>query len=146
MKTTHYSACFTLIANFTCVSLRDWNACANSISFLLTLWSRMTCANRYVTLTDAIRPNSLVLKNLIPQVVEAYIDGRLIQVCDETAVNPLDNPESIQEEMSQFPQMVRFEYEKNGGCLLSRMESCLNEYEVRLERMILCIELYSTQY
>ena len=82
------------------------------------------------TLTEAIRPNAIVLQNLIPQVVEAYIEGRLIQVCDDTAVNPLDNPEGIQEEMSQFPQMIRFEYEKNGSCLMTKMAACLNEYEV----------------
>ena len=51
-------------------------------------------------------------------------------MCDESAVNPLDNPEGIQEEMTQFPQMVRFEYEKSGDCLMKKMEDCMREYEV----------------
>ena len=130
MKTTHYAECFSLISNFTCVSLRDWNACSNSITFLLTLWSRMACANRYVTLTDAIRPNALVLQNLIPQIVEAYIEGRLTQVCDEGAVYPLDDPEGLQEELTQFPQMIRFVYDKSGQWLLEKMEATMRDYEV----------------
>ena len=37
MKTPEYATCFELIADFTCTSLREWNACSNSINFLLTL-------------------------------------------------------------------------------------------------------------
>lgn len=72
----------------TCTSLRDWNACSNSINFLLTLWSRMACANRYVQLSEAMVPNSLVLHQLLPRVVEAYVEGRLNQVSDENGREP----------------------------------------------------------
>ena len=83
MKTAQFATCFELISNFTCTSLRDWNACNNSINFLLTLWSRMTCAFRYVQITSAIALNQNVLANLIPRIVEAYIEGRLLQVLDD---------------------------------------------------------------
>ena len=130
MRAPRYSECFTLIANFTCTSLRDWNACSSSISFLLTLWSRMTCANRYVTVNDAILPSTVVLPALIPQIVEAYVIGRLNQVADVNGVNPLDDPEGLQEELIQFPQMIRFEYKKSGEWLVQKMQSVMREHEV----------------
>lgn len=133
MKTPGYAPCFELIANFTCTSLRDWNACSNSINFLLTLWSRMACANRYVQLSEAMVPNSLVLHQLLPRVVEAYVEGRLNQVSDENGNgNPLDDPEGLHEEMTQFPQIVRFVYTESGAYLLKKMESMMSEYDVRV--------------
>lgn len=71
-----------------------------------------------------------MLQNLIPQIVEAYIEGRLTQVCDEGAVNPLDDPEGLQEELTQFPQMIRFVYDKSGQWLLEKMEATMRDYEV----------------
>ena len=133
MKTNQYAQCFELIANFTCTSLRDWNACSNSINFLLTLWSRMTCAFRYVQITESIEINRNVLSNLIPRVVEAYVEGRLLQVLDDGgSSNPLDDPESLREEMLQIPQIIRFTYSKCGEYLLQRFAYLTNEYQVWL--------------
>ena len=130
MKTPGYASCFELIANFTCTSLRDWNACSNSISFLLTLWSRMACANRYVQVSEAMYPNSLVLQQLLPRVVQAYVEGRLVQVSEESGSgNPLEDPEGLYEEMSQFPQIVRFVYTESGKYLLDKMNELTSEYE-----------------
>ena len=124
MKTPGYASCFELIANFTCTSLRDWNACSNSISFLLTLWSRMACANRYVQVSEAMYPNSLVLQQLLP---------RVVQVSEESGSgNPLEDPEGLYEEMSQFPQIVRFVYTESGKYLLDQMNELTSEYEVRV--------------
>lgn len=131
MKTPEYSKCFELIANFTCTSLQDWNACSNSINFLLTLWSRMACANRYVQLNESMMQNAQVLKQLLPCIVEAYVEGRLIQInSDDDSMNPLEDPEALHEEMTQFPQIVRFVYQTSGEFLVKRMEQLMKEYDV----------------
>ena len=131
MKTAQFATCFELISNFTCTSLRDWNACNNSINFLLTLWSRMTCAFRYVQITSAIALNQNVLANLIPRIVEAYIEGRLLQVLDDGAnSNPLDDPDTLREEMTQIPQIIRFVYPTCGEFLLRRFMELSNQYQV----------------
>lgn len=133
MKTAQFATCFELISNFTCTSLRDWNACNNSINFLLTLWSRMTCAFRYVQITSAIALNQNVLANLIPRIVEAYIEGRLLQVLDDGGnSNPLDDPDTLREEMTQIPQIIRFVYPTCGEFLLRRFIELSNEYQVGL--------------
>lgn len=132
MRTAQFATCFELISNFTCTSLRDWNACNNSINFLLTLWSRMTCAFRYVQITSAIALNQNVLASLIPRIVEAYIEGRLLQVLDDGASsNPLDDPDTLREEMLQIPQIVRFVYPTCGEFLLRRFNELSGEYQVR---------------
>ena len=131
MKTPEYASCFELIANFTCTSLREWNACSNSINFLLTLWSRMACANRYVQLNESMMQNSKVLQMLLPRIVEAYVEGRLIQINNEDdTMNPLADPEALHEEMTQFPQIVRFVYQTSGEFLVKRMEMLMTEYNV----------------
>ena len=131
MKTAQFATCFELISNFTCTSLRDWNACNNSINFLLTLWSRMTCAFRYVQITSAIALNQNVLANLIPRIVEAYIEGRLLQVLDDGGnSNPLDDPDTLREEMTQIPQIIRFVYPTCGEFLLRRFMELSNQYQV----------------
>ena len=131
MKTAQFATCFELISNFTCTSLRDWNACNNSINFLLTLWSRMTCAFRYVQITSAIALNQNVLANLIPRIVEAYIEGRLLQVLDDGAnSNPLDDPDTLREEMTQIPQIIRFVYPTCGEFLLRRFMELSSQYQV----------------
>lgn len=132
MKTPEYADCFQLIADFTCTSLREWNACSNSINFLLTLWSRMACANRYVQLNESMMQNSKVLEMLLPRIVEAYVEGRLIQInSDDDSMNPLADPEALHEEMTQFPQIVRFVYQTSGEFLVKRMEMLMKEYTVR---------------
>lgn len=131
MKTAQFATCFELISNFTCTSLRDWNACNNSINFLLTLWSRMTCAFRYVQITSAIALNQNVLANLIPRIVEAYIEGRLLQVLDDGAnSNPLDDPDTLREEMTQIPQIIRFVYPTCGEFLLRQFMELSSQYQV----------------
>ena len=90
----------------------------------------MTCANRYVTVTDSIKPNTIVLQNLIPTIVESYITGRLNQVIDESGINPLDDPEGLQEELAQFPQIIRFQYHISGRGLLQRMNEEIENYSV----------------
>ena len=133
MKTPGYASCFELIANFTCTSLRDWTACSHSLWFLLTLRSRPACANRYVQVSEAMYPNSLVLQQLLPRVVQAYVEGRLVQVSEESGSgNPLEDPEGLYEEMSQFPQIVRFVYTESGKYLLDQMNELTSEYEVRV--------------
>lgn len=93
----------------------------------------MACANRYVQLSEAMVPNSVVLSQLLPRLVEAYVEGRLNQVSDENGNgNPLDDPEGLHEEMSQFPQIVRFVYSESGAYLLKKMEEMMSEYDVRV--------------
>ena len=46
--------------------------------------------------------------------------------------NPLDDPEGLHEEMTQFPQIVRFVYTESGAYLLKKMESMMSEYDVRV--------------
>lgn len=93
----------------------------------------MACANRYVQVSEAMYPNSLVLQQLLPRVVQAYVEGRLEQVSEESGSgNPLEDPEGLYEEMSQFPQIVRFVYTESGKYLLDKMNELTSEYEVRV--------------
>lgn len=132
MKTPEYATCFELIADFTCTSLREWNACSNSINFLLTLWSRMACAYRYVQINEAMMRNAKVLQLLLPRIVESYVEGRLAQINgEEDEISILSDPEALQEDMTQFPQIVRFVYQESGNFLVAKMELLMNEYNVR---------------
>lgn len=93
----------------------------------------MTCAFRYVQITSAIALNQNVLANLIPRIVEAYIEGRLLQVLDDGGnSNPLDDPDTLREEMTQIPQIIRFVYPTCGEFLLRRFIELSNEYQVGL--------------
>ena len=63
-------------------------------------------------------------------IVESYIIGRLNQVADESGVNPLDDPEGLQEELVQFPQIIRFQYDRSGQLLYQRMNEEIQIYTV----------------
>lgn len=91
----------------------------------------MTCAFRYVQITSAIALNQNVLANLIPRIVEAYIEGRLLQVLDDGAnSNPLDDPDTLREEMTQIPQIIRFVYPTCGEFLLRQFMELSSQYQV----------------
>ena len=90
----------------------------------------MACANRYVQLNDLIMKNAKVLQLLLPRIVEAYVEGRLNQINNEDDnMNPLEDPEALHEEMTQFPQIVRFVYQTSGEYLVKRMEGLMESYE-----------------
>ena len=94
----------------------------------------MACANRYVQLTDLIVKNAKVLQMLLPRIVEAYVEGRLVQInSEDDSMNPLEDPEALHEEMTQFPQIVRFVYQTSGEFLVKRMEGLMKEYEDLLQ-------------
>ena len=93
----------------------------------------MACANRYVQVSESMYANSTVLHSLLPRIVEAYVEGRLGQINNEDDYsNPLEDPETLHDEMSQIPQIVRFVYQVSGEYLVRRMEGFYNEYNVNM--------------
>lgn len=99
---------------------------------MLTLWSRLLCAERYVQNQQAITESSY-FNECVPRLIQAYISGRLETVddyIDDATNNPLSDTESLAIEMQQLPQIVRYCYDVNSRYICERFDPLYEQYKV----------------
>ncbi|KAK8803535.1 hypothetical protein WA158_001229 [Blastocystis sp. Blastoise] len=136
-RTPRYSEFIRLLTNFTIDSFKNWQWCSNSISYLLTLWSRLICAERYVQISSDI-DNTSYFNEAVPQLIQAYINGRIESVddyVDDDMNNPLSDTESLAIEMQQLPQIVRYCYQVNTTYICNCFDPLNEEYNTLLRQL-----------
>lgn len=107
---------------------------------MLTLWSRLLCAERYVQNQQAITESSY-FNECVPRLIQAYISGRLETVddyIDDATNNPLSDTESLAIEMQQLPQIVRYCYDVNSRYICERFDPLYEQYKVDLASYSSC--------
>lgn len=133
MRSQAYDRCMTLITQFTINTCAMFDIYSNSISYLLTLWSRLACAERYVQspTRPPFSPTSFSLTNSIHAVTAAYINGRVSSAITHAVdqSNTLIDSESLLQEFHQLPQIVRYSYKTNAMTILSVFEPLFRVFE-----------------
>mmetsp|Transcript_7505 Transcript_7505/g.12746 ORF Transcript_7505/g.12746 Transcript_7505/m.12746 type:complete len:1077 (-) Transcript_7505:234-3464(-) len=126
-----YREWIQLVATFTIDSFKHWQWAANSVYYLLSLWSRLVASMPYL---KGDLPSQL--ESYVPQVITAFIHSRmelvrtLQQQSDAGAEldDPLDNEEQLTEQLDTLPSLCRFQLQQASAYVLSLFEPCAKQY------------------
>ena len=109
-----YSEWISLVATFTMDSFKHWQWAANSVYYLLSLWSRLVASMPYL---KGKMPSQL--ETYVPQVITAFISSRMELVraiaSGEAAAHiddPLENEDLLTEQLDMLPNLCRFQLEQ----------------------------------
>ena len=136
VRVTGFADWLELASSFTITSLGNWQHSMNSIHYLLALWGRMVAALPYLRTDSDSQRESLILRQSVLQVTQAYITTVLnsVDVCcrDEDVEDPLDDEGSLKEQMDRLPVIARLQYETVAQHLLDLFEEAMGMYEQSL--------------
>ncbi|KAL5220326.1 hypothetical protein ABZP36_025039 [Zizania latifolia] len=125
-----YGEWIGLVAEFTTKSLLSWQWASNSVYYLLSLWSRLVTSVPYL---KGDTPS--LLDETVPKITEGFITSRINSVqasfADDSADNPLDNVEVLQEQLESLPYLCRFQYQHSSLHIINIMEPLLQAYTER---------------
>ena len=130
LRAKDWSEFIRLVTEFSVNSFQQWQWSQNSTHYILYLWSRL------VSVTPFVRASQTLVQPLLeqhaPRVFESYVDARLQSVVDcaqdEDLDDPLDNEDSMQEQLEQLPNITRYQYEQCGNFLKSRFDPIAQQY------------------
>jgi len=120
------------VATFTIDSFKHWQWAANSVYYLLSLWSRLVASMPYL---KGDVPSQL--DSYVPQVITAFIHSRmeLVRALQQQGGepgggpdDPLDNEEQLTEQLDTLPSLCRFQLQQASSYVLSLFEPCAKLY------------------
>ncbi|KAL1520643.1 hypothetical protein AB1Y20_022216 [Prymnesium parvum] len=127
-----YAEWIASVAAFTVDSFKHWQWAANSLFYLLSLWSRLVASMPYLKGTT---PS--LLEKYVPQVITAFIQSRmelvraLLQPSSDQAdlENPFDDEEQLMEQLETLPALCRFQLQQVLTYALSLFEPSARAYQ-----------------
>lgn len=140
-----YAEWIALVATFTVDSFKHWEWAANSVHYLLSLWSRLVASMPYL---KGETPS--LLEGYVPKVITAFITSRMELVssllkqndnsgiCVDTGVgartgqgeidDPLDEDEQLMEQLDALPSLCRFQLQQVSTYVISLFEPSARSY------------------
>ena len=122
------------MATFTIDSFNHWQWAANSVYYLLSLWSRLVASMPYL---KGDVPSQL--ESFVPQVITSFINSRMELVrallsdnCDVDLDDPLKDEEQLTEQLETLPSLCRFQLQQVASYVLSLFEPCATLYQQAL--------------
>ncbi|KAK1281191.1 hypothetical protein QJS04_geneDACA015059 [Acorus gramineus] len=130
VKVDIYVDWIQLVAEFTLRSLQSWQWASHSVYYLLGLWSRLVTAVQYLK-SDV--PSQL--GEYVPKIAEGFIKSRFDSVQfgfeDDLSDNPLDDADSLQDQLDNIPHLCRYQYETSSLYIIKLLEPILQTYTER---------------
>ncbi|KAH9161707.1 hypothetical protein LEN26_001316 [Aphanomyces euteiches] len=132
MKAESFQEWVDLTPTFTVKSFQQWQWSANSIHYLLGLWSRLVAALPYVR-AERNGPASVnFLDQAIPQIIQSYVQSRLDSASqvsqDDSLEDPLEDEGSLSEQFDKLPTICHYNYRQVGEYILQVFDSLQNQY------------------
>lgn len=135
VHTEGYQRWIELTTRFTVESFKHYKWSATSTHYLLQLWDRLVSATPYVKTSATSGGHRL--DDFMPQVIEAYINGRLqaIQAAHttQTVEDPLENPDIRESQLQHVPKMARYQYPKVAEIVVRKVDMLLAQYREGLQ-------------
>lgn len=130
-----YSDWISAVAAFTIDSFKHWQWAANSMYYLLSLWSRLVAAMPYMKGSSTTH-----LENCVPQVITAFITSRmelvralLLPRDDQIDLeDPFTDEEQLMELLDTLPALCRFQLQQVASYALSLFEPSARLYTMAL--------------
>eukprot|EP00055_Hartaetosiga_balthica_P015687 m.94625 g.94625 ORF g.94625 m.94625 type:complete len:1074 (-) comp8927_c0_seq1:2588-5809(-) len=121
-----YDRCINLIAEFTLVSLENWEFAANSVHFILGLWERLVSSIPYMK-----TESNHHLQDFTPQLFEAYVKSRLqtVELVVQNGVDdPLEDETTLSSQLKQIATIARCDFSLSCDYLIQTLEGLSNNY------------------
>ncbi|KAJ4460132.1 putative Ran-binding protein 17 [Paratrimastix pyriformis] len=119
------------VSRLTYTAFRFWRWSANSLYYLLTLWSRIVLSSP--SYPAAATPPS-AWEQAAPEIAKAYVETRMYiaeAVCQEESIDdPLENDEMLQQQMQAVPSLIRFRYQPLAEYIASLLDPRITRYKV----------------
>ncbi|RHY29255.1 hypothetical protein DYB32_005303 [Aphanomyces invadans] len=132
MKAESFQEWMDLTPTFTVKSFQQWQWSANSIHYLLGLWSRLVAALPYVRAERNGPASVSFLDQAIPRIVQSYVQSRLDsaqQVAqDDGLEDPLEDEGSLSEQFDKLPTICHYNYRQIGEYILQVFDSLHSQY------------------
>ena len=126
-----YAEWIAMVANFTVDSFKHWEWAANSVYYLLSLWSRLVASMPYL---KGETPSHL--EGYVPQVITAFINSRMELVGHllragegADADDPLEDDEQLTEQLDTLPSLCRFQLQQVSTYVVSLFEPSALRYQ-----------------
>ncbi|RHY92746.1 hypothetical protein DYB35_006862 [Aphanomyces astaci] len=133
MKADSFQEWMDLTPTFTVKSFQQWQWSANSIHYLLGLWSRLVAALPYVRAERNGAASVSFLDQAIPRIVQSYVQSRLDsaqQVSQDDGLDdPLDDEGSLSEQFDKLPTICHYNYRQIGDYMLQVFDSLHAQYQ-----------------
>jgi len=112
VRTEGYENWIEMTSQFTIQSFKQYSWSIRSTHYLLQLWDRLISATPYVKVSSS--SSGHMLKKFLPDVVDAYVQGRLEMIqaahTQGNVEDPLDNPDSCEAQLVHMPKLARYQY------------------------------------
>ncbi|EQC37130.1 hypothetical protein SDRG_05357 [Saprolegnia diclina VS20] len=132
MKAESFQEWMELTPEFTVKSFTQWQWSANSVHYLLGLWSRLVAALPYVRTERNGAASIAFLDNSIPRIVQSYVQSRLDSAlavaADDAVDDPLGDEGSLAEQFDKLPTICHYNYRVVGEYLLTVFDTTLTQY------------------
>lgn len=138
IKTDGYVQWLQLVTDFTIKSLNQWQWSSNSVTYLLSFWSRIVSAIPYVRVDHSKKDGEKSgpqLEKFVPQILSSYVQSRLKSAqqsaldLDEMYENLLDDEGSITDQMEKLQTICHYRYRTTGDTLIAAFDPLLAQYE-----------------
>lgn len=130
-----YAEWISIVATFTIDSFNHWQWAANSVYYLLSLWSRLVASMPYL---KGDTPSQL--ESFVPQVITAFINSRMELVRtllrddhDVDLDDPLKDEEHLTEQLETLPSLCRFQLQQVASYVMSLFEPSAQLYQQALQ-------------
>ena len=135
-----YEDWIRIVATFTVDSFKHWEWAANSVYYLLSLWSRLVASMPYL---KGETPSHL--EGYVPEVITAFITSRMQLVTHLIAAeegdgessevdNPLDDEEALNEQLDTLPSLCRFQLQQVSSFVVNLFEPSARHYSAALSQ------------
>lgn len=127
VRTAGYTEWIKLASDFAIRSFRQMHIVANSIHYILGLWSRLVAAAPHVS-AEALKTRSPMLDTYTPKVAFAYLEARVGMVESALAGKIMDDLEDeglVLQQLEQLPIVVRYRYQDVASKILAIMDPLL---------------------
>lgn len=136
-----YAEWLDLTAKFTIRACTSAGWSSNSIHYILGLWSKLVSSVPYARQEASMTAQAgqpapeVLLENYVPQIVGAYVRGRVENLMgpdQEVALEELDDIEVVEDQLEQLPLLCRYQYDAAAGMIQSVLDPLMARYNEAL--------------
>ncbi|KAG2176377.1 hypothetical protein INT43_005611 [Umbelopsis isabellina] len=129
-----YEEWITMVADFTVKAFQAWQYSPNSVTYLLSFWSKIVQSLSYSRASVAVGK----IENLTIELVRSYISSRIDSVktiVEEMLDDPLDNEDALMENLDMLANIARCKYQEAASTVITIFEPIAASYEDLVSRI-----------
>ncbi|KAI9285764.1 armadillo-type protein [Umbelopsis sp. AD052] len=129
-----YEEWITLVADFTIKAFQAWQYAPNSVTYLLSFWSKIIQSLSYTRTSTALGK----IEALTIELTRSFISSRIDSVeltLEEMLDDPLDNEDALMENLDMLANIARCKYQESASTVISIFEPIAANFEDLVSRI-----------